>query len=55
MGIYHKQIFNILSNILFLHLVCLDAVIRDGDGTGETVLTDEGTAEWDGETKESAM
>ena len=44
MGIYHKQIFNIISNILFLLLVCLDAVIGDGEGTGETVLTDEGTA-----------
>ena len=41
MGIYHKQIFT----ILFLLLVCLDAVIGEGEGTGETVLTDEGTAE----------
>lgn len=52
MGIYHKQIFNILTKILFL-LVCLDAVTGDGEGTGETVVVDEGTAECDGETEES--
>lgn len=51
MKIYHKHILSILSNILFLLLVCLDAVIGDGEGTGETVPTDEGTAEWDGETE----
>ena len=55
MGICHKHIFNILSSMLFLLLVCLDAVTGDDEGTGETVLTDEGTAEWDGETEESVM
>lgn len=55
MGTYHKQIFNILSNVLFLLLVCLDAVIGDAEGTRETVFTDEGTAEWGGETEESEM